>query len=148
MAFHILLPRPMHLEQNAVLSERHQVPRHAMWMLAKELGAAIHEPDATPARGMDRLAATVLPTEPLWSLARRVCSSTDAGDVVFCSSEAGGLHLAAVCAQRTNRPQIVVFVHNVDRPRARFALRWWKMAQTVDLFLACTEVQVEFLKGF
>jgi glycosyltransferase involved in cell wall biosynthesis len=148
MAFHILLPRFMHLEQGAVLSERHEAPRHAMWLLAKELGASIHEPDGSPAEGIDKLFSTVLPTGPLWSLARKVCSSVNSSDVIFCSSEAGGLQLAAACGKRPRRPRIVVFVHNVNRPRARFALRWWQMAEKVDLFLACTEVQVGFLRQF
>src|SRR5260370_18434683 len=135
----------MHLEQGAVLSGRHEGARHAMWLLAKDLGAAIHEPDNSPARGIDKLFSAVLPTGPLWTLARKVYSSTKSSDVIFCSSEAGGLQLAAVSGRQSKRPRIVGFVHHVIRPPARFALRWRRLAVKVELFLSCPRGQVAFL---
>jgi glycosyltransferase involved in cell wall biosynthesis len=146
MSFHIVLPRAMQLERSAEFAARHEAPRHAMWLLANELGAAVHEPDNSAALFTDKIRALVAPPESLWVLARRVRSMALPGDVIFCSGEAGGLQLAAACGQGRPRPRIAVFVHNIDRPRARFALRWWRMAQKVDLFLACSERQVAFLR--
>jgi glycosyltransferase involved in cell wall biosynthesis len=120
-----------------------------MWMLAQQLGGTIHEPsdDDRVVLG-DRLRAKLLPSRSLWSLARRVCEETGPGDVIFCSSEAGGLQLAAVAGASRQRARLAVFVHNLDRPRGRLALRVWRMANTVDLFLACSNRQVEFLRQY
>ena len=144
MAFHLLLPRAMHLAEGAQRAARHEQPRHAMAEIATALDATVHEPDASPVRAVDKLRALVAPPAPLWSLARRVLDRTGPADAVFCSSEAGGLQIAALAGRR--RPRIAVFVHNVDRPRARFALRQWRMERSVDLFMACSTTQVEFLR--
>jgi len=149
MPYHLLLPRPLKLAEAAARSARHQAPRHAMWELAQRLDAEIHEPSPEPARGADLLRSRVAPPDSLWTLARRVRAETGPDDAVFCPSEAGGLQFAAVCDQAARaRPRLAVFVHNVDRPRARFALKWWRMARSVDLFLACSSVQVQFLRSF
>ena len=138
----------MRLAEATERAARGQGPRHAIWELEKELGATVHEPDASSIAGVDKLRALVAPPGSLWALARRVRSRTRQGDVVFCSTEAGGLQVAAVYGTKEVRPHIAIFVHNVDRPRARFALQWWRMAQKIDLFLACSEIQVEFLRRY
>ena len=150
MTFHVVLPRAMRLADGALLADSGEAPRHAMWMLAQRLEATIHEPSdhegvVVPS---DRLRAKLLPSRSLWSLARLVCAKTGPRDVIFCSSEAGGLQLAAVAGASRQRARLAVFVHNVDRPRGRLALRLWKMANTVDLFLACSNRQVEFLRRY
>ena len=146
MTYHIVLPQPMHLGETALQASRHERPRHAMGVLAEALGATVHEPDATPGTPLDRLRAKVAPPVSLWALARRVLAAAGPGDTVFCSSEAGGLQVAALAGRK--RPRIAVFVHNVDRPRARFALKAWHMADKVDVFMACSTHQVEFLRRY
>jgi glycosyltransferase involved in cell wall biosynthesis len=121
MSFHIVLPRRMNLAKIAAEAARGEAPRHAMGVLAEEL---------------------------LWTLARRVASQTGPGDSIFCSSEAGGFQLAAVLGGVSKRPRLVVFVHNVDRPKARFALKAWRLANKVDVFMACSQSQVEFLRDY
>jgi glycosyltransferase involved in cell wall biosynthesis len=144
MSFHLLLPRPMHLPEVAASAARHEQPRHAMAELAASLAATVHEPGLDAGNAFDRLRCFVAPPAALWSAARRVLRGTGPGDAVFCSSEAGGLQIAALGGRR--RPRLALFVHNVDRPRARFALRTWRMADKVDLFMACSTNQVEFLR--
>jgi glycosyltransferase involved in cell wall biosynthesis len=146
--FHIVLPRQMQLAQAAQRAACQQGPRHAICELSNQLSATVYEPDASPVSTVDRLRTAVAPPSNLWALARRVHSTAKPNDVIFCSSEAGGLQVAALYDAREARPRIAVFVHNVDRPRARFALRWWRVAQKVDLFLACSEMQVEFLRHY
>jgi glycosyltransferase involved in cell wall biosynthesis len=146
--FHIITHRQLNLAQQTQQAAIGESPRHAIQLLADELNAAIYEPDGSPASVTDRWRAFVAPPPALWTLARRVRSAALPGDVVFCMSEGGGLQLAAVCPYGPLRPGIVVFVHNIDRPRARFALRWWRMVRKIDLFLACSENQVDFLRQF
>jgi glycosyltransferase involved in cell wall biosynthesis len=148
MAFHIVLPRRMNLREQARKAELRLSPRHAIGLLVDDLAATVHEPDDLPTSLSDKLRAKIVPTENLWSLARRVRSVTNSDDVVLCSSEAGGLQLAAVCEGDRNPPRIAMFVHNVDRARARLALRLWHMRSTVELFLACANTQVDFLRGY
>jgi glycosyltransferase involved in cell wall biosynthesis len=148
MTFHIVLPRRMQLAEVAAQATAKQVPRHALWLLAQDLAATLHEPDDSRGRPIDRVRAAIAPPISLWALAERVHAQAAPGHVVFCSSEAGGLQLAAVGAGHSHRPRLAVFVHNVDRPRSRLALKWWRMAQSVDLFLACSVRQVEFLRDY
>ena len=146
--FHTVLPRQMQLARAAQQAALRQRPRHAMWLVSRELHARVHEPDNSPATGVDKFRSVVAAPGELWTLARKVREEASANDAVFCSSEAGGIQLAAVCSERSVRPRMAVFVHNVDRPRARFALKWWRMADQVDLFFACTPSQVEFLREY
>ena len=148
MTFHIVLPRPMRLPETADEALQHQAPRHSMWLLRNSLSATLREPDGSGSVAIDKLRAMIAPPVSLWGLARKIQREAARGDVVFCSSEAGGLQLAALCANSSRRPRLALFVHNVDRPRARFALKFWRMAKSVDLFLACSATQVLFLREF
>jgi len=148
MTFHIVLPRPMRLPEAADQALHHQAPRHSMWLLRNSLSATLHDPDGSGSVAIDKLRAMIAPPVSLWGLARKIQREAAPGDVVFCSSEAGGLQLAALCGNRSRRPRLALFVHNVDRPRARFALKFWRMAKSVDLFLACSATQVLFLREF
>jgi glycosyltransferase involved in cell wall biosynthesis len=148
MAFHIVLPRQMQLSIAEERAASRLEPRHAMGVLAKKLDATVHEPMTQPASLADRVRSFVIPPSDLWILAREVLRTSSRNDVVFCTSEAGGLQLAATCARQSSRPRLAVFVHNVDRPRARFALKRWHMMETIDLFLACSPVQADFLRSY
>ncbi|MES2889333.1 MAG: glycosyltransferase family 4 protein [Pseudomonadota bacterium] len=150
MTYHLVLPHQRKIVSSKGLPLPTGGPRDAMALLAHELSAQVHQP---PAPGValsaaDSLRAKVLPRGDWWALARQVQAKTGPQDTVFCSSEAGGFQLAAVCAEKARRPRLAVFVHNVDRPRTRFALKWWHMAERVDLFLACSTQQVAFLRTF
>jgi glycosyltransferase involved in cell wall biosynthesis len=147
MKFHIVLPNRIDLAKNAELAAKQLAPRHAVDLLAKKLDATVHQPDEEKCSIPDKMRAKLLPPTELWSLARKVHRSVAAGDVVFCASEAGGFQIASM-QPRGKAVRLAMFVHNVDRPRARFALKLWNMSQSVDLFLACSTAQVEFLQNF
>jgi glycosyltransferase involved in cell wall biosynthesis len=144
LTFHLLMSRPFAVEPLLEDGRCRRAPRHAMAELASALDATVHGPDDTPASPLDGLRARLAGPPSLWVLARRVLAAAAPDDVVFCPSEAGGLQLAAL-AGRT-RPRIALFVHNLDRPRGRAGLAWWNVRAKVDLFLACSTEQVDFLK--
>ncbi len=146
--FHIVLPRQMNLAEENRRAARREAPRHSMWELAKILNAAIHEPDESHPRTLDKARALVVPPANLWTLAERVRSATKPSDVVFCLSEAGGLQLAASYGRGEVRPHIALYVHNINRPRARLALRWWHIAHKIDLFLTISKAQADFLRSY
>jgi glycosyltransferase involved in cell wall biosynthesis len=148
MRFHILLSRANQLAQQAEQASLGKAPRHAVWLLSNTLNASIHEPSQLPAKGLDKFRARVMPTGDLWSLARNVRAIARPSDVIFCPSEAGGLQLGAVYGANEARPRIAVVVHNVDRPRARLAMKLWRIDRKVDLFLAVSDSQVDFLRRY
>jgi glycosyltransferase involved in cell wall biosynthesis len=117
-----------------------------MALLATAVSAHIHQPDDSPATPLDCIRAKLLPTEAYWRLARRVQAQTRPSDIVYCSSEAGGFQLAAVCAEQKKRPRIAIFVHNIDRPRTRAAMNLWRLGCRVDLFLTSSAKQARLLR--
>jgi glycosyltransferase involved in cell wall biosynthesis len=120
-----------------------------MQMLAAELAAQVHQPlGLTAPAWSDKLRARLLGSADLWTLARGVLAGCTPRDVVFCSSEAGGFQLAALASAMPSRPRIAVFVHNVNRPKGRLALRLWQLRNQIDLFLACSMSQVVFLREY
>jgi hypothetical protein len=145
MTFRIVLPRKTNIFQQMELAAQKLSPRHSMAILANNLEATVHEPDeGTPYPLRGRL----LPTDQLWSLSAKLRQSAAPQDVIFCASEGGGFHVAAQYAGVSKRPRIAVFVHNVDRPRTKVAMRLWRLDKTVDLFMACSRYQQEFLKHY
>lgn len=149
MNVHVVLPRAMQLAQTAAESARGERPRHCMALLAENLDATVHEPqesDKVPATFADALRSRLAGPQAMWGLARRVLAAAAPPDSIFCSSEGGGLQLAALCSTLRQRPRLSVFVHNVDRPRARVALKLWNAAQGIDVFMACSQTQVDFLR--
>jgi len=144
--FHILLPRPMNLDMAAAAAAAGQCPRQSMWLLARELDAQIHEPMAEHTSARDVFRAKLAGPRSLWAAARALAREIRVDDCIFCPSEAGGLQVAAVCGALRARPRICMYVHNLDRPRGRLALRLWNAPDRVDLFLACAQWQVDFLR--
>jgi glycosyltransferase involved in cell wall biosynthesis len=145
MMFRIVLPRKTNITEQMDLAARGMSPRHSVALIAENLAATLHEPDVIT---HFPLRSRLLPTDELWSLASKVKAAATPKDVIFCVSEGAGLQLASLYFGVRSRPRIAVFVHNVDRPRARAAMRLWCMKNTVDLFIACSEYQREFLKSY
>ena len=149
MAFHLVIPRRSNIQEQSRLAKEGKSPRHSLALIADRLNATVHEPSGDPtADSRYFLKGKVLPTASLWSLADRIAKQVSSDDVIFCASEAAGLQIAATYSGRRRRPRLAVFAHNIDRPRTRLAMRWWKMADTIDVFFACSEYQVEFLRKY
>lgn len=151
MTFHIVVPHQRALSYSPDLPRSlDDGPRHAMAVLAHQLSARVQQPPANTSLSFtDQWRSRLLPNDAYWALARQIQAQTGPGDTVFCGSEAGGLQLAAVLdGNPRKRPRLAVFVHNVNRPRARAALKLWQMKDRVDVFMACSSQQVDFLRDF
>lgn len=148
MKYHIVLPRVTNLEQIAHKAQASQCPQHSMWLLAQKLNATIHEPKAIPTNLLDQMRSKLAGPSEFWPLSRSLASQVTSDDCIFCLSESGGLQVAATCGAKKNRPKLCMFVHNLDRPRGRIALKIWQVSKRVDLFLACSQRQVDFLKEY
>lgn len=147
-AYHLLLNRHFNFDQIAQAADEGKRPRHAMGMLQQRLQASIYAPNGYPAALPDYLRARVIGDPKDWAMARTVSEQFNADDVLFCNSEFPGIHTATLCSKQRDRPRIAVFIHNIDRPRGRLALRLFGLAKKVDLFFACSQAQVDFLRRF
>ncbi|MBV8555884.1 MAG: glycosyltransferase family 4 protein [Planctomycetaceae bacterium] len=121
-------------------------PRHVFWTLAQRLGAEVHMPGGDPIRPFDRVRARIAGGPQHWAMARTLAGRLGGDDLVFCSGEDVGIPVAALCGARRDRPRIVSFFHNVMRPRGRAALRLFRIADRVDLFVTNTSIQADFLR--
>jgi glycosyltransferase involved in cell wall biosynthesis len=121
-------------------------PRHVLLDLAKKVSARIDMPDDTlhPTIG-DRYHGRLFSTPSLWALARKIVTESGPDDTLFCTGEDIGIPLAFYCRSKPNPPCLVVTVHNLDRPRGRFALRWFRAAHAVDLWITPAQTQADFL---
>ena len=120
----------------------------AISMLAKELDATMHAPSDGPLTFLDSLFAKLAGPRQLWAMARKISRQVTARDVVFCGTEAGGLQVGSVCSGLSAKPRLGMFVHNLDRPRGRLALKLFGIRRNTELLLACSDVQTTFLRRF
>lgn len=124
-------------------------PRHIMWQLSQLLGATIHEPTGNPVLPIDKIRAKLASNKPEhWALARALSSQLTSDDLILCPSEDIGIPVAALCGAKPDRPRIVLIIHNLDRPRGRLALKLFRLAQKVDLFITPARPQADFLRRY
>ena len=148
MRHHVVLDTPLDL---AVLDQDVRTgvrPAFALVEFARQVDAVIHQPQGDRPTALDRVRARLIGAPQHWALARRLVSRLSAQDIVFCMGEQSGVPVAALCGGRRGGPRVAVFVHHVDRPRARLALRLYRLGRRVDLFLACARPQLEFVGGW
>jgi glycosyltransferase involved in cell wall biosynthesis len=146
MNYHIVFHREIDFEAQDYQAQMGQCPRFALFQLAQRLGAVVHAPhNHLKISVKDHAFSKILGSPENWALARELVNSTGPEDVIFCNSAIAGLPIAALCRGKKDRPKIAVFVHNLDRPRGRVALRLFQAASHVDWFLACSQPQAKFL---
>lgn len=148
LKYHIALGRPIDLEGIAQEARSGKCPQHLMWGLSQRLGALIHQPGSHPVLPLDKIRSKIAGLPEHWALARALSSKLTSDDLIFCTGEDVGIPIATLCGGKQNRPKIVVFVHNIDRPRGRLALKLFRLAERVDLFIACARPQADFLRDY
>jgi glycosyltransferase involved in cell wall biosynthesis len=148
MAFHIAMPRRLSPQELSAVDVGGDRPRMAIAMLARELDAQLHAPSDAPLSLGDRLRAKLAGPGALWAMAREIARKVAPGDVVFAGSEAGGLQIGKACAGLARKPKVCMFVHNLDRPRGRLALKLFGTRRNTERLLACSELQTSFLRRF
>ena len=148
MTFHIVLPRRMSAQELAAVEPGGLRPRFGIAMLAKQLSAVLHHPSEESSSCFDSLKCNLAGGKELWALAREVRAKVGPEDVVFCGTEAGGMQIGDICGSARDRAKLCMFVHNLDRPRGRAALKLFGIKKKVDLMLACSNLQTSFLKNY
>ncbi|NEP08677.1 MAG: glycosyltransferase family 4 protein [Symploca sp. SIO2C1] len=148
MKYHIVLGNPFDLEginQDAQAGKR---PRHVMWGLSQQLGAAVHQPGGNPVSLLDKVLAKITSRPEHWALVRSLSSELTSEDLVFCTGEDVGLPLGILCGFKGERPKLVVTVMAPERPRVRAALKLFSLANSIDLFMTNTRLKADFLRKY
>lgn len=148
MTYHIPLDMTSDLEQLATEAKAGKRPSQFMWKLGQHLGAKIHQPDLSSILPIDKIRAKIIGTPANWALARQLSSQIQPGDVIFCNKEQIGIPIAALCSSSHLRPKIVVFSYKINRPRGYLALKLFKAAEKIDLFLTYTPSETKFLRQY
>jgi glycosyltransferase involved in cell wall biosynthesis len=147
--FHIALTGANDFAEIERLAADKQRPRHSVPVLARRLGAKLYQTNLdapTPSLG-DRLRSRLLGSSEGWSFAREMVSRLGGNDVVFCLDAEVGVPMANMLRGRPDRPKLVVYLHNLDRPRGRLGGSLFRIADCVDLFTSCCSSQLEFVRN-
>lgn len=147
MRCHIALNRPIDLERIAQEALTYQCPRFATGMLGQRLGATIHKPELYSVSPLDKIYSKIAGQPQQWALGRVLADQLDRNDLIFCPGEDIGIAVATVCGAK-HRPKVAVFFHNIDRPRGRVALKLFRLAERIDLFIVCAHPQADFLRRY
>lgn len=146
--FHIAMTGANDFDEIERLAAEGERPRHSVPVLARRLGARLYQTHKdAPAFGLgDRLRSRLIGAPQGWALARELAPRLGRDDVVFCLDADIGAPMAAALRGRTDRPKLVVYLHNLDRPRGRLAADLLQIADVVDLFTSCCASQLEFVR--
>jgi glycosyltransferase involved in cell wall biosynthesis len=151
MKYHIVLSRHFDLERFEQEALADQSPRHTLRTLSQKLNAVVHDPSeyvaciTTSDRILSKLTGGSQPQH--WAMARTLAPKLTADDIVFCIGEDTGYPIAAMCEVQ-NRPKMAVLVHNANRPRSRLAMKLFKLAGRIDLFITNTAFKADFLRQY
>jgi glycosyltransferase involved in cell wall biosynthesis len=131
------------------LAANMQRPRHSVPILSRRLNAKLYQTnlDAPAPVWSDRLRSRFLGSPQGWSFAREMAPRLARSDVIFCLDAEVGIPMASVLRGRSNRPKLIVYLHNLDRPRGRLGGDLFKIADCVDLFTSCCSSQLEFVRN-
>jgi glycosyltransferase involved in cell wall biosynthesis len=147
--YHIALSRSMDLDGIAQAASLGESPRHAMGLLRDRLNAKVHTPRLPSVDPVHSMYVNLIGKPEHWQLAAELSGQLTGDDVIYCTGEDIGIPIAALCAgrrDRADRPKIVMFVHFLNRPRAHLAFKLFGVADRVDLFVAVTQAQLDFLQ--
>ncbi len=145
MKYHIALSRQFDLQGIHQDAEAGKRPCHVMWDISKTLKATIYQPVTEQVLPLDTVRAKAISSPQHWALARKLALRVGNEDVIYCAGEDVGFPIATLCSKQQERPKIIVFIHNINRPRSRLALKMLNLSKRVDLFMTYTHSQAEFL---
>lgn len=151
MKYHVPLTKFNDLERmqtRSLEAQTQKCSRSDLWMLGERLNATFYEPESGSVSFSDQLYGKITGIAHFWKYARRVTSGLGADDFIFCEGEQLGMAIAALGANNKKRPKIVVRFHNINRPRGRLSLDLFRMVEKIDLFVAHSRAQLDFLQNY
>lgn len=148
-SFHIVLSRPFDLDAFERNARDDKSPRHTISALRDALDATVHQPEGLKINLVDKFHAKFpgVGTAALWALGRQAKHLFSSEDTVYAVGEDGGFPIAHSFRGKSERPQIAVYMHHPDRPRARFMLNQGKLRNSIDCFITNTSYKRDILTG-
>ena len=146
MRFHLATSRVFDFDAIQRDSELGKTPRNLLGMLVRRLNGTVQQPVGHRVTPLDRIRAKIVGRPEFWALARTLASQLGRDDVIFCSGEDIGIPIAAVCGGRRHGPKVIVYLHNIDRPRGRVALQLFRIRDRVDLFIGNVQHQLTVVR--
>ncbi|MBD2020712.1 glycosyltransferase, partial [Leptolyngbya sp. FACHB-36] len=146
--YHLALSHTIELDHIQAQAAAGKRPRHVMWGLSQRLNATIHTPGTEPILRIDRLRSKLMGQPQNWALARRLAAELTSDDVIYCTDEDVGIPIATLCGMQPSPPKVAVFIHTGHRPRSRVALKLFRSAERVSLFVSNCRPQIEFLHDY
>ncbi|MGF1674244.1 MAG: glycosyltransferase family 4 protein [Rivularia sp. (in: cyanobacteria)] len=148
MTYHLALSSCFDLEDIKQDAQIGKCPNHIIFDIIRLLNAKIHQPNQDFLSPIDIVYEKIIGFKHHWSLARKLSSELTKNDVVFCIDETVGLPIAAFCGGRHRGPKVVVFIHNLNRLRGRFALKFFAIKKRIHLLMTANEEQADFLRDY
>ncbi|GAB1543459.1 glycosyltransferase family 4 protein [Scytonema sp. NUACC21] len=148
MKYYIAVSPSSDLESIAQNAQLGICPMHAIWELSHLLGAEIYQTGEEEILPIDKVRAKIISRPEHWALARKLSSQFQEDDVVYCTGEDIGIPLATLSTLQGKKPRFVVYFHNINRPRGRLALKFFNLADKIDLFVSTASSQINFLREY
>ncbi|MEA5595392.1 glycosyltransferase family 4 protein [Rivularia sp. UHCC 0363] len=148
MAYHLALSSCFDLEHIKQDAQVGKSPAHVIFEISRLLNAKIHQPCKYFLLPVDLVREKIIGCRHSWALARQLSIRLTGDDVIFCTDENVGLPIAALCGGREKGAKVVVFIHNLNRPRGRLALKLFGIRKRVDLFMTANQEQADFLRDY
>lgn len=148
MRHHIALKKVIDLKFIEKESQAGQKPRYDIGVLGQRLGATFDMSKSHPVSIQDKLRSKIAGASETWAFAGALADRVSQDDLIFCPSEDIGIPVATLCGAKQDRPKIAVFLHNIHRPRGRIALKLFRLAERVDLFIVNSRSMLNFLRHY
>ena len=145
--YHIVLTK-INVDRISQKPNQEKVHRSDLLLLAQYLDASLIKQQDYPIKPLDRIAANFSATPANWAFARAIAKQLGSDDVVFCPGEEIGIPLATICDRQKIKPKIVVWLHRITGLRTRVALKLFRVANSVDLFVVSNLTNKEFLNTY
>ena len=146
MKHHIVFNKAKDLNSLEKESQASQEPRFDLAVLGHRLGASFDMPKSPSVILQDKLRSKIICDPQSWAFARTLVDRVSQDDVVFCPGEDIGIPVATLCGAKQERPKIAVLFHNINRLRGRVALKFFRLAERIDLFIVHSRSELNFLR--
>ncbi|MGL5793821.1 MAG: glycosyltransferase family 4 protein [Waterburya sp.] len=151
MKYHIPLTKFNNIaeqKKRSLEAQAQKRSRNDVWMLGERLNATFYEPKSDSVSFLDKLQGKITGVAHYWEYSRQVTSGLGEDDVIFGEGEQLGIAIAAVAGSKKNRPKTLVHFHNINRPRGKLSLSLYRVADKIDLFIAHSRAQIDFLRDY
>jgi len=143
---YLLIGNRFDVAGNDEQSKQNECPRHVWATMVERWDMQVVRPgDEAKSSLLDLFRIRISSKREQWEAARSLADRLTDEDIVYCTGEDVAIPLSACCRKRKLKTQLVVFGHNLDRPRAKAAFALWGTGKTVWRWVVNAKLQFEYL---